>query len=310
MNVSRPATADNPLALISAAPDKAAAETHVQRGDFVIGKLNLLLIGLIGVILFALISREESLPTLQHAAGHATASGPEMANPIAVHSAAQALDDPTRHQTTTDPAVSDQNTSPATDADATASATAGNRESTAAQVTTRPSAAEGSPADQRTSASTATASTARAGGGKSPSKRRKAKANARSPAPAAALSSASNGSADSLHGQQMPPEESAEHKEAVRKMLVFNIWSVSELRLRTAFASYLNDGAIAAQQLETRKRDYLDFVSQRSKKCGDLDNKFLSNINTYEKLSIHKHEIDVLQCHATENNIELDKLNL
>jgi hypothetical protein len=96
---------------------------------------------------------------------------------------------------------------------------------------------------------------------------------------------------------------------ASTNMLVFNIWSVSELRLRSAYTTFMNDGALSTTQIEARKKDYLNFVAQRSRKCGELDNKFASNINTAEKLSFNKKDIDILECHTAENNIELDKLS-
>lgn len=109
--------------------------------------------------------------------------------------------------------------------------------------------------------------------------------------------------------QAQPVIEPTPPKDASTKMLVFNIWSVSELRLRSAYTTLMNDSAIPAAQLEARKKDYLSFVTQRTRKCGDLDNKFAGNINTVEKLSFNKGDVDMLECHAAENNTELDKLN-
>lgn len=103
--------------------------------------------------------------------------------------------------------------------------------------------------------------------------------------------------------------ESVSPENASTNMLVFNIWSVSELRLRSAYTTFMNDSALSPSQIEARKKDYLNFVLQRARKCGELDNKFASNINTAEKLSFNKREVDILECHATENNIELDKLS-
>lgn len=97
-------------------------------------------------------------------------------------------------------------------------------------------------------------------------------------------------------------------KEPQRKMLVFNLWSVSELRLRRAYTTFMNDSTIPAHALEVRKKDYLNFVNRRTKKCGELDNKFAGNINTVEKLTFSKAEMDVLECHTAENNAELDTL--
>lgn len=104
--------------------------------------------------------------------------------------------------------------------------------------------------------------------------------------------------------------EPAPPKDATTKILVFNIWSVSELRLRSAYTTLMNDSGVPAVQLESRKKEYLGFVAQRARKCGELDNKFTSNINTAEKLSFNKGDVDVLECYAAENNTELDKLSL
>lgn len=98
-------------------------------------------------------------------------------------------------------------------------------------------------------------------------------------------------------------------KDPSKKMIVFNIWSVSELRLRSAYASYMNDSAVSAAQLDARKKEYLGFVSHRTKKCGELDSKFASNINTVEKLTLGKGDADLLQCHTIENNTEIDRLH-
>ncbi|WP_029147322.1 hypothetical protein [Methylophilus sp. 5] len=113
-----------------------------------------------------------------------------------------------------------------------------------------------------------------------------------------------------MHASQaLPVVEPVQQKETSRKMLVFNIWSVSELRLRSAYTTLMNDSSIPALQLEARKKDYLNFVAKRTRKCGELDNKFASNINSVEKLSFSKGEVETLECHASENNIELDKIN-
>lgn len=113
--------------------------------------------------------------------------------------------------------------------------------------------------------------------------------------------------APSVHDKATVEPVSSE--DASTKMLVFNIWSVSELRLRSAYTTFMNDSALSPSQIEARKKDYLSFVTQRSRKCGELDNKFTSNINTAERLSFSKRDVDILECHAAENNMELDKLN-
>lgn len=113
-----------------------------------------------------------------------------------------------------------------------------------------------------------------------------------------------------MHASQaLPVTEPVQQKDTSRKMLVFNIWSVSELRLRSAYTTFMNDSSMPASQLEARKKDYLNFVSHRAKKCGELDNKFAGNINTVERLTFSKGEVDILECHAAENNSELDKLH-
>ncbi len=98
-------------------------------------------------------------------------------------------------------------------------------------------------------------------------------------------------------------------KEPQRNLLVFNIWSVSELRLRSAFTKLINDGSAPAAILESRKKEYLSFVNKRTHKCGELNNKFASNINTVEKLSFKDKDVDILECHTSENTTELNRLN-
>jgi hypothetical protein len=113
-----------------------------------------------------------------------------------------------------------------------------------------------------------------------------------------------------MHASQaLPVVEPVQQKDTSRKMLVFNIWSVSELRLRSTYTTFMNDSSIPAAQLEARKKDYLSFVNHRAKKCGELDNKFAGNINTVERLTFSKGDVDILECHAAENNSELDKLH-
>lgn len=98
-------------------------------------------------------------------------------------------------------------------------------------------------------------------------------------------------------------------KESQKDMIVFNIWSVSELRLRAAYIKLMNDGSVGASQTDSRKKEYLNFVAGRTRKCGELDTKFASNINSVEKLTFHKAEIAILECHTAENIIELNRLN-
>jgi hypothetical protein len=134
-------------------------------------------------------------------------------------------------------------------------------------------------------------------------------------APAASAEQAHSSTVVAQHDHAVtdsaPPAASEEslQKDPSKRMIVFNIWSVSELRLRSAYASYMNDSAVPAAQLDARKKEYLSFVSHRTKKCGELDSKFASNINTVEKLTLGKGDADMLQCHTIENNIEIDRLH-
>ncbi|KQT37279.1 MULTISPECIES: hypothetical protein [unclassified Methylophilus] len=98
-------------------------------------------------------------------------------------------------------------------------------------------------------------------------------------------------------------------KEPQKNMLVFNIWSVSELRLRSAFTKLINDSSASASILESRKKEYLSFVNKRSHKCGELNSKFASNINTVEKLTFKDKDVEILECHTSENTTELNRLN-
>ena len=97
-------------------------------------------------------------------------------------------------------------------------------------------------------------------------------------------------------------------KEPQKNLIAFNIWSVSELRLRGAFTKLINDGSAPAAVLESRKKEYLNFVNKRTHKCGELNNKFASNINTVEKLSFKDKDVDILECHTSENTTELNRL--
>ncbi|MDP8566953.1 hypothetical protein [Methylophilus aquaticus] len=95
-----------------------------------------------------------------------------------------------------------------------------------------------------------------------------------------------------------------------RNIIVFNIWSVSELRLRGAYTKIMNDSSVPQAQSDARKKDYLNFVNRRARLCGELDNTFTSNINTVEKLNFHERDIGILKCHTSENIAELDRLML
>lgn len=103
--------------------------------------------------------------------------------------------------------------------------------------------------------------------------------------------------------------ESASQKELSRSIIVFNLWSVSELRLRSAYTRLMNDSSIAAAQTQLLKKDYLSFVNKRTHKCGELDDKFASNINTIEKLTFTDKNVKTLECHTSENISEMSRLN-
>jgi hypothetical protein len=98
-------------------------------------------------------------------------------------------------------------------------------------------------------------------------------------------------------------------KETSKSIVVFNIWSLSELRLRSAYTKYMNDGSMSAIQAQMRRKEYLTFVNRRTSKCGELDDKFASNINTMEKLTFTDRNVKILECHASENIGELERLS-
>lgn len=98
-------------------------------------------------------------------------------------------------------------------------------------------------------------------------------------------------------------------KESSKNILAFNLWSISELRLRSAYTAAMNDSSLAPAELQLRKKEYLHFVNKRASKCGELNPKFESNINTLEKLTFTNRDVDILECHNAENIIELDRLN-
>ncbi len=89
--------------------------------------------------------------------------------------------------------------------------------------------------------------------------------------------------------------------------ITFSLWSVSELRLRRAYTNLLNNGSATA---EANKKEYLHFVSSRAKKCGELNPEFEKNINSIEKIKFKDGDSKVLECHASENTSEYNKLNI
>lgn len=223
-----------------------------ERGSVDIGKVNVILIGLIVVILFGLLSKEE---------GNTALSRQEMRIQTQIASeAGPELD--------------------VSDVTAEASATTSGVQDEAAAAPVAPAKSVSKPGSKKS---------------------KKTDSSELEPAQAPVVE---------MHASQaLPVAEPVKQKETSRKMLVFNIWSVSELRLRSAYTNVMNDSSIPASQLEARKKDYLNFVNHRAKKCGELDNKFAGNINTVERLTFSKGDVDILECHAAENNSELDKLH-
>lgn len=225
-----------------------------ERGSVDFGKVNLILIGLIVVILFGLLSKED---------GNTAYSSHEM-----------------RMQTQVLSEAGPETNASAAEADV-------------------PEITSASAAQNEVSATPA----APAKSSPKPSSKKSKKTEAIEPEPMQAP-------VVEIHASQaLPVVEPVQQKDTSRKMLVFNIWSVSELRLRSAYTTFMNDSSIPAAQLEVRKKDYLSFVNHRAKKCGELDNKFAGNINTVERLTFSKGDVDILECHAAENNSELDKLH-
>ena len=133
----------------------------------------------------------------------------------------------------------------------------------------------------------------------------KAAAGSPHPAPAAGEQNHSAGAVTETHTIQ----PSSSQADTPRHTMIFSIWSVSELRLRSAYTQVMNDSSISPAQQQAAKKDYLDFVNRRTQKCGELDNKFASNINTIEKLTFDEKSVKTLECHTSENITELDRLN-
>jgi hypothetical protein len=223
-----------------------------QNGIMEIGKLNIVLIGLIVVILAALISQDEvsTSPLVNQAVRVQTVTTPEIA-------ALDAQDNA--------PAAVEQVEPPKTELKAP-SKSRKKREATA------PAAEYSKPAEF-----------------------------------VAGNPSISAESTPEISNRQEP--EHALQKEPSRNILVFNLWSLSELRLRSTFTKLINDGSATAGILESRKKEYLTFVNRRTHKCGELNNKFASNINTVEKLNFKDKDVDILECHTSENTTELNRLN-
>lgn len=226
-----------------------------QRGAIAIGKINLILIGLIVVILFTLIAKEEPTAAFSHATPRLQSQIVQAEAPEADIEAPGAL--PESNVPEVETPVLPKVTSKTSDK--------------------QPKKVEVSPVVDS--------------------------------GPVVSVRTGPASTGQDKPGHANISSESVSPENASTNMLVFNIWSVSELRLRSAYTTFMNDSALSPSQIEARKKDYLSFVVQRSRKCGELDNKFASNINTAEKLSFNKRDVDILECHATENNIELDKLS-
>lgn len=238
----------------------AATSYKAERGATDIGKVNLILIGLLVVILLGLLSKEESNSSFSHQTVRAQTQVDVQTVPMpAVAEAATVVDHDEIKQETTE----------------------ANHESMPEAITPAVTATEAKPSRKKAKAKVTAEQVLE---GRSPVVERST-----TPLP--------------------PVIEDTPAKNPPTKMIVFNIWSVSELRLRSAYATFMNDSDVPAPQLESRKKDYLNFVSRRTRKCGELDNKFASNINSVEKLNFGKGDVEILECHAAENNVELDKLS-
>ena len=223
-----------------------------QKGIMEIGKLNIVLIGLIVVILAALISQEEvsTSPLVNQAVRVQTVTTPEIA----------ALD-------------------------------AQDNAATAVELVAPPKTESKAPSKSRKKVD----STAPA-------------AEYSKPAELVAGNPPTNAESTPEISNRQEPERPLQ-KEPSRNILVFNLWSLSELRLRSTFTKLINDGSAPAGILESRKKEYLIFVNKRTHKCGELNNKFASNINTVEKLTFKDKDVDVLECHTSENTTEINRLN-
>jgi hypothetical protein len=244
--VSRKKTA---LASINSTSLKPA---FFQKGLMEIGKLNIVLIGLIIVILITLISKEDvtSSPLASQAVRVQTVTTPEIAALEQPETAPQPVAQP-------EPPKTESNT----------------------PAKPRKKPAPASPVVEHS---------------------RPAELVAGNPASNAETSPDNNPRQETEHPQQ---------KEPSKNILVFNIWSLSELRLRGTYTRLINDGSAPPAIIDARKKEYLTFVNKRTHKCGELHNKFASNINTVEKLNFKDKDMEVLECHTSENITELNKLN-
>ncbi len=102
---------------------------------------------------------------------------------------------------------------------------------------------------------------------------------------------------------ETPAPEPAINNETV----AFSLWSISELRLRSLYTKLMNDGSLRA---ELRKKEYLQYVNSRNKKCGELNSQYAKNINAMDKVTFKEGDLAVLECHSAENTSELNRLKL
>lgn len=102
-------------------------------------------------------------------------------------------------------------------------------------------------------------------------------------------------------------ETSAAEPSINNETVAFSLWSMSELRLRNVYTKLMNDGSSAA---ELRKKEYLQYVNSRNKRCGELNAQFAKNINSVDKLNFKEGDLAVLECHSAENSSELNRLKL
>lgn len=88
----------------------------------------------------------------------------------------------------------------------------------------------------------------------------------------------------------------------------FYDWSRSEIQLRDKYTKLLNDPDSSAAELERRKVEYLSLAEEKNKKCGDLNNKLSSNLNSdVSHVRFEAIEIDIINCHTQENFRVLEK---
>lgn len=99
----------------------------------------------------------------------------------------------------------------------------------------------------------------------------------------------------------------AEPNNINNETVAFSLWSISELRLRNVYTKLMNDGSSGA---ELRKKEYLQYVNSRNKKCGELNAQYAKNINSMDKVSFKEGDLAVLECHSAENTSELNRLKL